>query len=112
MYTRMVWGRLKPGAWEGYERFFRERVFPETRGSRGLTHRYLLRGIDGDEEGVSLTIWQTMEDLENYEHSDLRKSLAQEVQENYATSWSYITGEYWVKTFEVRDVTRYGEHQQ
>jgi hypothetical protein len=33
------------------------------------------------------------------------------VQENYATSWSYITGEYWVKTFEVRDVTRYGEHQ-
>jgi heme-degrading monooxygenase HmoA len=112
MYTRMVWGRLKPGAWEGYERFFKERVFPESRNSPGLTQRYLLRGIDGDEEGVSLTVWQTLEDLGKYENSDLRKSLAQAVQENYATSWSYITGEYWVKTFEVRDVTRFGDYQQ
>lgn len=111
MYNRMVWGRLKPGAWEGYERFFRERTFPETRGFPGLTQRYLLRGIDGDEEAVSLTFWQTMENLESYEDSELRKSLAREIQDNYATSWSYITGEYWVKTFEVRDITRYGDNQ-
>jgi heme-degrading monooxygenase HmoA len=112
MYLRMVWGRLKPGAWEGYERFFRERTIPQTRDFPGLSGRLLLRGIDGEEEGVSLTVWETQEDLENYESSDLRKSLAQEIQDNYATSWSYITGEYWVRTFEIRDVTQYGEARQ
>ncbi len=109
MYLRMVWGRLKPDSWEGYERFFRERTIPQTRNFPGLQGRLLLRGVDGEEEGVSLTVWDTRENLESYENSDLRKSLAQEIQENYATSWSYITGEYWVKTFEIRDVTRFRE---
>ena len=107
MFERMVWGRLKSGAWEGYERYFREKVVPLTSGTKGLTLRRLLRGIDEGEEGVSLTRWETLDDLRNYENNDLRKSLAAEIQENYATSWSYATGEYWVKVFEVIDITRY-----
>jgi heme-degrading monooxygenase HmoA len=109
MYARLVWGRLKPGAWEGYERFFREKTMPLTEDTEGLLRRYLLRGIDGDEEGLSLSWWETPEDMQNYEHSDLRKSLAEEIQENYAASWTYVTGEYWVKVFEVRNITRYEE---
>jgi heme-degrading monooxygenase HmoA len=109
MYARLVWGRLKPGAWEGYERFFREKTVPLTQGTKGLLQRYLLHDIDSDEEGLSFSWWETAEDMENYEHSDLRKSLAEETQENYATSWSYVRGEYWVKTFEVKNVTRYDQ---
>jgi heme-degrading monooxygenase HmoA len=111
MYARLVWGKLKPGAWTGYERFFREKTVPATEGTEGLLQRYLLRGIDGDEEGLSFSWWETMDDLGSYEHSDLRKALAEEIQENYAASWSYVRGEYWVKTFEVRNVTRYDQGQ-
>ena len=68
--------------------------------------RSILRGIDGEDEAVSLSVWDTEDDLHRYEDSNLRKQFAEDIQRNYATSWSYITGEYWVKTFQVLDITR------
>lgn len=26
MYIRMVWGKLRPGSWEEYERYYHERL--------------------------------------------------------------------------------------
>ena len=106
MYCRMVWGHLKPGAWDDYERYYREKVFPFNEKIDGLLSRSVLRGIDGPDEAVSLSVWNTEEDLNWYENSNLRKQFADDIQANYATGWSYITGEYWVKTFQVVDVTK------
>lgn len=106
MYIRMVWGHLRPGRWEEYERYYREKVFPYNDKVDGLVSRSILRGIDSEDEAVSLSVWDTEEDLAAYELSNLRKQFADDIQRNYATSWSYITGEYWVRTFEVVDVTR------
>ena len=106
MYVRMVWGHLKPGHWEEYERYYREKVFPLNGKIDGLLSRAVLRGIDGEDEAVSLSVWNTEEDLHWYEDSNLRKQFADDIQTNYATSWSYITGEYWVRTFRVVDITK------
>ena len=106
MYARMVWGHLRPGSWEEYESYYREKVFPLNDKVEGLVSRSILRGIDGEDEAVSLSLWDTKEDLAAYEVSNLRKQFADDIQRNYATSWSYITGEYWVRTFEVVNVTR------
>ena len=108
MYARMVWGHLKAGAWEEYAGYYREKVFPYNEKIDGLVGRAVLRGIDGTEEAVSLSVWRTAEDLGRYEGSNLRKQFAEDIQHNYAASWSYITGEYWVRSFEVVNVTRYG----
>ena len=107
MYCRMVWGHLRPDRWTDYENYYREKVFPLNHTVEGLLGRSILRGIDGEDEAVSLSTWNTMEDLERYENSNLRKQFADDIQTNYATSWSYITGEYWVRTFQVVNVTRY-----
>ena len=106
MYCRMVWGHLKSGSWEDYERYYRETVFPLNEKIDGLTSRSILRGIDVEDEAVSLSVWNTEEDLHWYENSNLRKQFADDIQKNYATSWSYITGEYWVRTFEVVNITK------
>ena len=106
MYVRMVWGHLKPDRWQEYEGYYREKVFPFNDKVEGLVGRSILRGIDGEDEAVSLSVWDTEEDLHRYEESNLRKQFAEDIQRNYATSWSYITGEYWVKTFRVVDITR------
>ena len=103
----MVWGHLKPGGWEDYESYYREKVFPLNDKVEGLLGRSVLRGIDGEDEAVSLSTWTSMERLHWYENSNLRKQFADDIQTNYATSWSYITGEYWVRTFQVVNVTRY-----
>ncbi len=106
MYARMVWGHLRPDCWNDYEGYYREKVFPLNDKVDGLIARSILRDADGKDEVVSLSIWETEEALHRYEASNLRKQFADDIQQNYATSWSYITGEYWVKTFQVVDVTR------
>ncbi len=107
MYLRMVWGHLRPGRWEDYEKYYRENVFPLNDTIDGLLERSILRGIDGEDEAISVSLWNTEEDLHWYETSNLRKQFADDIQTNYATSWSYITGEYWVRTFRVVNVTKY-----
>ena len=107
MFVRMVWGRLKPEAWGEYEKYYRENVFPFNEKIDGLLNRSVLRGIDGTDEAISLSVWETEEALHQYEGSNLRKQFADDIQKNYATSWSYITGEYWVRNFQVTDATQY-----
>ena len=106
MYVRMVWGHLKPDRWQDYASYYQEKVFPLNDKVDGLISRSILRGIDGEDEAVSLSVWDTEDDLHQYENSNLRKQFADDIQRNYATSWSYITGEYWVRTFQVVDITR------
>ena len=61
----------------------------------GLLGRQLLRGTDDPDEAVSLSAWNSLEDMRNYETGESRQSLAREVEHLY-------TGQYWVKHFEVR----------
>ena len=100
MYIRIVWGKLRWGTWHQYERHYHERVAPLTKDFRGLRERQLLRGIDNPDEGISLSLWDTREALHDYEVSDTRRELAQEVEHLYHP-WSYSGSEYLVKHFEV-----------
>ncbi len=107
MYVRMVWGHLKPDRWEEYKNYYREKVFPMNDKVNGLLSRSILRGIGSEDDAVSLSVWNEEADLSWYESSNLQKQFADDIQSNYATGWSYINGEYWVKTFQVVDITQY-----
>ena len=98
MYIRMVWGSLRPGSWEEYERHYNERVAASSAEIKGLRQRQLLRSTEDPDEGVSLSLWDSLDDLVSYERGELRGSLAKEVEHLYR-------GEYWVKHFEVLDTT-------
>ena len=93
MFIRMVWGKLRPGSWEEYERHYRERL---TTGAsiKGLKERQLLRSTEDPDEGVSVSIWETLDDMRNYETSQFRQNVAREVEHLYR-------GEYWVRHFEI-----------
>ncbi len=99
MYIRIVWGKLRWGTWHQYERHYHERVAPFTKDFRGLRERQLLRGIDDPDEGISLSVWDTRETLHDYEVSDARSQLAQEVEHLYQP-WSHTESQYLVKHFE------------
>ena len=95
MYVRMVWGLLRLGKWTEYERHFNDRVANPDYNIQGLCGRQLLRSIQDPDEGISLSIWESMESMLSYEKGELRQELAEEVEHLYQ-------GEYWVKHFEVR----------
>ncbi len=96
MYIRMVWGKLRPGSWGEYERHYNERVISGAQNIKGLKQRQLLRSTEDPDEGISLSVWETLDDLLNYERGEFRGNLAKEVENLYR-------GEYWVKHFEVND---------
>ena len=95
MFARVAWGKVKPGTWGDYEQLYHDEILPDTRDLTGLVFRELLQGADDPSEGISLTLWQSREDLDAYEQSDLYKQITERARAFYA-------GEFWVKHFEVR----------
>jgi heme-degrading monooxygenase HmoA len=75
MYVRMVWGKLRPGAWGEYERHYHERVAGAGK-AKGLRERQLLCSTEDPDEGISVSVWDTLEDLRNYETSEFRQTMA------------------------------------
>ena len=95
MFARVAWGKVKPGTWEEHERLYHEEILPKTREVKGLRFRELLRGADDPEEGISLTLWETREDLDAYEQSEAYQRIVDRAR-------AFYVGEYWVKHFDVR----------
>jgi heme-degrading monooxygenase HmoA len=93
-YLRVVGGRLRLGGWQEYERFHAESVGSTTGSTNGLRQRQLLRGTDDPDEAVTLSIWDTLEDMRSYETGAVRQEMAKQVEHLY-------TGQYWVKHFQM-----------
>ena len=47
MFVRMVWGKLRAGSWEEFERHYHERVTVATIRPSGLRERQLIRSTEG-----------------------------------------------------------------
>lgn len=95
-FVRLVWGKLRPGTWNEYERHYHEKVVGSPNQVQGLRERQLLRSTEDPDEGISVSIWDTLDELRNYEAGEFRQSIAKEVEHLYR-------GEHWVKHFEVTD---------
>ena len=95
MLARVAWGKVKPGSWDAYERVYREEILPTSRNVKGLHFRELLQSTEDPNEGISLTLWESREDMEAYERSDVYQRFLSKVTDFYV-------GEYWIKHFDVR----------
>ena len=95
----MAWGKLRLGSWDQYEQFYRDQVLQGGGAVDGLKDRMLLRSTEDPDEGISVSLWDNEEALLRYERSDIRRSMAQEVENLYR-------GQFWVKHFQVTDSNR------
>lgn len=93
MHVRIVWGKIKSGMWDEYRKWYTDKVIPSTDGAKGLRGRRLVRSVDDPDEGISVTFWDTLEDLDACERSEARQGVAREAAHLYA-------GEYLIKHFE------------
>ena len=94
MYVRMIWGKLKRGSWDDYSRIYHEIVDGITKDTKGFRGRQLLRSTENADEGLSVTIWDNLDDLRAYDRSAGRQEATRKVEHLH-------TGDYWVRTFEV-----------
>ena len=106
MYIRLVSRSLRPGHWDEFESYYRDRYVPGTRDTKGLQRRQLLRSTENPDEGISLSLWDSLEDILSFERSPVRQELAQGLEDFYP-ALAYPMGDYWVKHFEVISSSTY-----
>ena len=98
MYVRMVWGKLMPGMWNEFERYYSKNIGLVTEGMEAFRGRQLLRSTQNPDEGISITYWDNLGAVEAYGRNPLHQENAKEVNHLY-------TGEYWVQVFDIKSST-------
>ena len=101
MYARLVKAHLKPGKYELATRTLEEKVIPMLKKQKGF--RDELSFLDEDhKESVSISLWETEEDVRKYEH-DLYPKMLDTMKETFE-------GKPMVQHFEVANSTWYNIH--
>ena len=95
MIARVLSAKIKPGMWDDYERYYNEQVVPPTQKMKGFRERRLLRSLERPDEAVSICVWETREDLDNYVRSIERQTIVREAEKLFA-------GQYSVNDFEIK----------
>ena len=111
MYIRLVWRSLRPGHWADFERYYRGTYMPETMSTRGLQSPEVLRSTENPDEGISVSLWDNLEDMLSFERNPARQELARGLEEFYPPL-AYPRGDYWVKHLEIVSPTPLGEFRQ
>ena len=95
-FARVAWGRLRPDTWSEYEKLFTELVIPQSADLPGLQRRLLLRGVDEPDEGISVSLWDSVDALRAYRTGDLyRSELVPALSHVFNNDW-------WAKEYELR----------
>jgi len=63
MYMRIVWGKIKQGAWDGYEDAYKQGIAadPDTPGRIG---RWLSRDTNDPDAGYAISLWEFKEAMD------------------------------------------------
>jgi len=68
MYMRITMGRTKAGTWADFEAAYRKHI--ESEPLHGLRARWLVRSISDVDVFFTISLWETLADMERYERSD------------------------------------------
>ena len=95
MFSRISWGKIQDGKWDEFEAAFKE-VVAKAGAQPGLKGRMLLRDKVDPNAGFTISVWETEQDMKNYENSATMKELVLPAVE------PFFTGEYKTTFVEVR----------
>ncbi len=107
IYALVAFGRVNTLEWEALEKHYKRSVFPLTQGMKGLRARQLWRGLEYPQESVFWSLWDSIQELLDYQSSPTRRELAKET-ERFYHPFAYAQGETWIKHFEVISTARKG----
>ncbi len=87
MFSRISWGKIQAGKWDEFEAAFKDAV-AKAGDQPGLKGRMLFRDTNDPNAGFAISLWETEQDMQNYENSDTMKNIVLPAVE------PFFTGEY------------------
>jgi len=79
LWLRTVALKIRPGRLEEFRRLYKERIMPELHKVKGCRYVYLTESAQKQNEVISVTVWDSKHDAENYEHSGLYERLVDSI---------------------------------
>jgi heme-degrading monooxygenase HmoA len=87
MVIRITWGKLRAGAWNDFERTYRDNVLTKGKGLKGLRGRWLAQDSGDKDTGFAVSLWENPADMKAYEDSALYREVMAPLQ-------PFFVGEY------------------
>ena len=84
MYVRMTFFKLKTGKMAELRELYNKEVVSAHKGHKGIRFVHLLESLDNQDEGISITAWDTKADVEAYEKSGDYEKLVAKFKDMYA----------------------------
>lgn len=98
MFMRIIWGRVRAGAWDGFEAAYKAALAPGGATIHGLRGRWLVRDLDDPDAGFSMSLCDSMEAIRRYEQSAFfRQSVRPALQPFFIDEFTPAHGEVRVK---------------
>ncbi len=88
-YIRIVSAKIQPGRIEEFERIYTQSVLPAVRKMKGCLYASLVEGANDRNEVISLTVWQSKEDADEYEGSGWFEALTNRVRHTFSELYQW-----------------------
>ena len=86
---RLVTVKILPGKMEEYRRIYTEEIIPALQSVRGCNYAFLTEGLEEKNEVISITFWDSRQDMENYEKSGLFDELKNKLKHLYSRIYQW-----------------------
>jgi heme-degrading monooxygenase HmoA len=84
MMIRITWGKLRAGAWNDFERTYKEQVLTKGKSLKGLRGRWLAQDAADKDMGFAVSVWDNASDMQAYEQSALYREIMTPLQPFFA----------------------------
>lgn len=89
MHLRILSIKVKPGKMEEFSKLYIEEIIPTLRGVKGCRYAFLTENIEEESEAISVTIWDSKEDVDEYENSMIFAKLMKKIEHTFADVYQW-----------------------
>lgn len=89
LYIRIVSMKLQQGRAAEFRELYSREILPALKKTKGCRYAYLMENLQEENAGISVTIWDSKKDAENYEQSGLFEELTEKVKHTFANLYQW-----------------------
>lgn len=89
MYVRIVSVRVQKGMLAEFRNIYGSEIIPTLKKTKGCRFAYLTENIQEEDDAISVTIWDSKEDADNYEKSGVFEDLTEKVKHTFSNLFQW-----------------------
>ena len=85
MWVRLTFAKIQPDKMDEFRKIYYEELVPTVKAQKGNVDIFFLEPVDEEEEGISLSSWDSKEDGDKYEASGTYGEMVNRVRHTFAS---------------------------